>query len=145
VAGARMTYGFGFWRSGFVRLIPWIYQYNSGDPFNYLDGRMMDFMVRSEPDGTPIPVILWEAFREGYDDMRYIYSLRQAIGRAMESDSGNIRAQAAGAEAVLNEVWAAIPVRSQYQYEGFWAPEEMDVYRWMIADQLERLTKLLNQ
>ena len=25
VAGARMTYGFGFWRSGFRALIPWIY------------------------------------------------------------------------------------------------------------------------
>lgn len=55
VAGARMTYGFGFWRSGFKRLIPWIYQYSTGDPFNYLDGSNMDFMVRSEAEGTPLP------------------------------------------------------------------------------------------
>ena len=78
VAGARMTYGFGFWRSGFRTLIPWIYSSSTGDPFNYLDGSAMDFFNRSEPDGTPIPVAMWEAYREGYDDYRYICTLRPA-------------------------------------------------------------------
>ena len=77
VAGARMTYGFGFWRSGFLTLIPWIYSSSTGDPFNYLDGASMDFFNRREPDGTPIPVAMWEAYREGYDDYRYIYTLEQ--------------------------------------------------------------------
>ncbi len=63
VTGSRMTYGFGFWRSGFLTLIPWIYQANIGDPWNYLDGSSMDFFNRSEPDGTPIPVAMWEAYR----------------------------------------------------------------------------------
>ncbi len=143
VAGARMTYGFGFWRSGFVRLIPWIYQYEQGDPFNYLDGTTMDFLVRSEPDGRPIPVAIWEAFREGYDDMRYIYSLQRAIAQAAGSRSPQLRAEAQDAQQVLDSVWAAIPVRAMYQYEGFWSPEEMDVYRWLIAERLERLTRLL--
>jgi hypothetical protein len=143
VAGARMTYGFGFWRSGFVRLIPWIYQYEHGDPFNYLDGSMMDFLVRSEPDGTPIPVAIWEAFREGYDDMRYIHSLRRAIAQAADSGLPRVRAEAQEAQQVLDSVWTAIPVRAMYQYEGFWSPEEMDVYRWLIAERLERLTRLL--
>jgi len=145
VAGARMTYGFGFWRSGFLRLIPWIYQYSIGDPFNYLDGSAMDFMVRSEQDGRPIPVALWEAYREGYDDMRYIYTLQQAIARGRKSPSGQVRAEAAAAQQVLDAVWNAIPVRAQYQYRGFWSPEEMDVYRWLVAERLERLTKLLRQ
>ncbi|MCD6360143.1 MAG: hypothetical protein J7M38_04700, partial [Armatimonadetes bacterium] len=56
VAGARMTFGFGFWRSGFVTLIPWIYSSSAGDQFNYLTSSSMDFMNRHEPDGTPIPV-----------------------------------------------------------------------------------------
>jgi hypothetical protein len=145
VAGARMTYGFGFWRSGFVRLIPWMYQHSSGDPFNYLDGRMMDFLVRSEPDGSPIPVALWEAYREGYDDMRYIYTLKQAIAEGMKSPSGATRQEAAEAQKVLDDIWNAVPVRPQYQYDSAWSPEEMDVYRWMIADQLERLTRLVRQ
>ena len=143
VAGARMTYGFGFWRSGFKRLIPWMYQAGSGDPLNYLDGRMMDFFVRPDFDGTPIPVGLWEGFREGYDDMRYIYSLERAIAIAQESQSESIRAEAATARKTLDVVWKAIPVLPQYQYQGFWSPDEMDVYRWMIAERLERLTKLV--
>ena len=143
VAGARMTYGFSFWRSGFRRLIPWMYQDITGDPFNYLDGRMQDFMVRSEPDGTPIPVALWEAYREGYDDLRYIYSLQQAIARAKASPSAEVQQEAAQAEKALDSIWNAIPVRPQYQYRGFWSPEEMDVCRWLIAERLERLTKLL--
>ena len=147
VAGARMTYGFGFWRSGFLRLIPWIYQYSIGDPFNYLDGDNMDFMVRSEADGTPLPVALWEGFREGYDDMRYIYTLQQTIADARESQSGAIHAEAAEAQRVLDAVWNAIPVLPQYQYgrgqARFWSPDEMDVYRWMIAERLERLTKVM--
>jgi len=143
VAGARMTYGFGFWRSGFIRLIPWIYQYVGGDPSNGLDGRMMDFMVRNEPDGTPIPNALWEGFREGYDDMRYIYTLSQLIAQAKASSSAEARQEAEAAQQVLDETWRAIPVLPQYQYSGFWSPEEMDVRRWLIAERAERLAQLL--
>jgi len=143
VAGARMTYGFGFWRSGFVRLIPWTYQYVGGDPGNGLDARMMDFMVRNEPDGTPVPNALWEAFREGYDDMRYIYTLSQLIAQAKTSSSTQAKREAETAQQVLDETWRAIPVLPQYQYTGFWSPERMDVQRWLIAERAERLTRLL--
>ncbi len=143
VAGARMTYGFGFWRSGFLRLIPWIYAYDVGDPWNYLDGRVSDFFNRHEPDGRPIPVAMWEAYREGYDDYRYIYSLQQAIERAKRSRSATARHEASTAEKTLQFVWKNIPVMAKYKYEGFWSPEEMDVYRWLVARRLERLTKLL--
>jgi hypothetical protein len=144
-AGARMTYGFGFWRSGFVRLIPWVYQYSVGDPDNYLDGDNMDFFVHSEPDGTPVPVALWEGFREGYDDMRYTYTLTQAIAEANASASAAVQAEAAAAQQVLDSVWNAIPVLPQYQYRGFWLPDEMDVHRWLIAERAERLTQLLRE
>lgn len=143
VAGARITYGFGFWRSGFKRLIPWMYQASSGDPLSYLDGRTMDFFVRPDFDGTPIPVGLWEGFREGYDDMRYIYTLERAIALAQESQSKRVRAEAAEGRKTLDTIWKAIPVLPQYQYKGFWSPDEMDVYRWMIAERLERLTNTM--
>jgi len=126
-----------------VRLIPWMYQHSSGDPSNYLDGRMMDFLVRSEPDGSPIPVALWEAYREGYDDMRYVYSLKQAIARAEASSSAAARQEATRAQKALDDIWNAVPVRPQYQYDSAWSAEEMDVYRWLIAERLERLTELL--
>ncbi len=143
VAGARMTYGFGFWRSGFLRLIPWIYQSSSGDPLNYLDGSAMDFFNRSEADGTPLPVALWEAYREGYDDYRYIYTLQQLAERAKASGSATARKEAAVAEKTLSFVWENIPVVAKYKYDGFWSPEEMDVYRWLLARRIESLAELM--
>jgi hypothetical protein len=136
VAGARMTYGFGFWRSGFRALIPWIYSYSVGDPMNYLDGPLMDFFNRHEPDGTPVSVTLWEAYREGYDDGRYIDTLEQLITAAKKSPKAGARNAAASAEKELRSVWDAIRVQPKYRYDNLWAPEEFDVYRWMIARQI---------
>ncbi len=136
VAGARMTYGFGFWRSGFTALIPWIYQSSTGDPFNYLDGHMMDFMNRTDEDGAPIPVAIWEAYREGYDDYRYLYTLATLVKQARE---GGKAAAAQEAEKELRSVWNAITVQTKYKYDGLWHPAEFDVYRWIIAQAILRL------
>jgi hypothetical protein len=131
-----MTYGFGFWRSGFRALIPWIYSYSSGDPMNYLDGSIMDFFNRHEPDGTPMPVALWEAYREGYDDYRYVTTLEQLITVAKKSPRAEVRKTAGEAERELRSVWDAIHVQAKYQYNDLWSPEEFDVYRWIIARQI---------
>jgi len=139
VAGARMTYGFGFWRSGFRTLIPWIYQANVGDPWNYLDGSSMDFFNRSEPDGTPVPVAMWEAYREGYDDYRYVYTLEQAIAGAKQSNKPAAVAAAAQAEQELKFVWDSIRVQEKYKHDDLWSPAEFDVYRWLIARQIMAL------
>ena len=145
VAGARMTYGFGFWRSGFRTLIPWIYQSSSGDPFNYLDGVNMDFFNRSEPDGTPMPVVLWEAYRQGYNDYRYVYTLEQTIAEAKRSSRSAARSAAAEAEAELHSVWDAIRVQAKYKHDDLWPPEEFDVYRWIVARQILRLQAALQR
>ncbi|MBI5383369.1 MAG: hypothetical protein HZA90_01640 [Verrucomicrobia bacterium] len=136
VAGARMTYGFGFWRSGFRVLIPWIYSWTVGDPFNYLDGSSMDFFNRHEPDGTPMPVAMWEAYREGYDDHRYLFTLEQLIGKAKASPRAAARAAATTAEQELQQVWNAIRVQPKYKHDDLWSPEEFDVYRWLVARQI---------
>jgi len=136
VAGARMTYGFGFWRSGFRTLIPWIYSWSVGDPFNYLDGSSMDFFNRHEPDGAPMPVAQWEAYREGYDDYRYIYTLEQLIAEAKGSPKAGAQQAAAAAEQELQAVWRSIRVQTKYKYDGLWAPEEFDVRRWLVARQI---------
>lgn len=145
VAGARMTYGFGFWRSGFVTLIPWIYSYDVSDPFNYLDGATMDFFNRHEPDGTPIPVAMWEAYREGYDDYRYIYTLEQLIAEAKRSNRPKVRQAAEQAQKELDSVWNAIRVQEKYKYDDLWAPEEFDVYRWIVARQILALREAMGK
>lgn len=136
VAGARMTYGFGFWRSGFLTLIPWIYSASTGDPLNYLDGASMDFFNRHEADGTPMPVALWEAYREGYDDYRYVFTLEQQIAAARQHPQAACQQAAAAAERELRAVEQAIRVQTKYKHDDLWSPAEFDVYRWLIAQQI---------
>ncbi len=145
VTGARMTYGFGFWRSGFRTLIPWIYSASNGDPFNYLDGSSMDFFNRHEPDGTPMPVTLWEAYREGYDDYRYVFTLEQAIAEAKHSPNATAQRAATQAERELQSIWNAIRVQPKYKYDGLWSPAEFDVYRWLIAQQILKLQEAMTR
>ncbi len=142
VAGARMTYGFGFWRSGFVTLIPWIYSYSGGDHFNYLTSSTMDFMNRQEPDGTPMPVALWEAYREGYDDHRYIYTLETLIEQA-NAQGGAAKRAASEAQEALDFAWDSIKVQEKYKYDGLWAHADFDVYRWIIAEQILKLQEAI--
>ena len=139
--GARMTYGYGLWESGYRALIPWIYQHNSGDPWNYLDGRTQDFFNRSDDEGTPIPVTLWEAYREGIDDGRYLYTLQTWIARAREQ---GLAAEADAAQKVVDALMAAIPVQPKYKEAGLWAATTLDVWRWRIAEQILILQKKFN-
>src|SRR6185369_13015836 len=143
VTGARMTYGFGFWRSGFLTLIPWIYSWTVGDPMNYLDGSTSDFFNRHEPDGRPIPVEMWEAYREGYDNYRYIYTLEALVREARQSKRAQAVAAADIAERELQLVWNAIRVQAKYKDQNLWSAADFDVYRWMIAQQIMELQKAL--
>jgi len=75
-------------------------------------------------------VAMWEAYREGYDDYRYVYTLEKLIeaaraaGKAKEADE---------AAADLKYIWDAIRVQPKYKYDDLWADAEYDVYRWMVA------------
>ena len=138
VNGARMTYGFGFWRSGFTTLIPWIYRSDNGNPWNYLDGTSSDFFNRTEDNGRPIPVAMWEAYREGYDDYRYVYTLKQMI-EAAKKQGGKAGRVAEQAQKDLESVWLAIRVQPKYKWDDLWEPRETDVYRWIIADAILKL------
>lgn len=139
-AGARMTYGFGFWRSGFRALTPWIYQAIVGDQWNYLDGSSMDFFNRTADDASPIPVAQWEAYREGIDDGRYITTLERTIERAK---TAGLRQLAADAETDLQWVAMAINVQPKYFRDGLWQGESFDVYRWLLASRILELEAAL--
>ncbi len=131
--GARMTYGFGFWQSGYRALIPWIYQYDCGDPWNYLDGTTQDFFNRTADDGSPIPVTLWEADREGIDDQRYLFTLENTITRAEEAGH---KVVAAKAREIIAGLSAAITVQQKYKNDGLWSAEAFDAWRWALAEQI---------
>jgi len=135
VRGARMTWGFGFWRSGFKALIPWIYQSSSGDPWNYLDGPYMDFFNRSTAEGQPIPVALWEAYREGIDDGRYIYTLEQLVAEGKRK-GGRTAELASAAEKELRWVWDAVEVQEKYKHQRLWSGADFDAYRWLLASKI---------
>lgn len=139
VNGTRMTYGFGFWRSGFRCLVPWIYQSIAGDPWNYLDSSSSDFDVRTDDDGTPIPVTIWEAYREGIDDGRYINTLEKLIRRCQ---ANGLNAEAAAAQADLDLIENSIYVQPKYKFDNLWHPETFDVYRWMLASRIMQLQKI---
>jgi hypothetical protein len=137
--GARMTYGFGFWQSGYRALIPWIYQANGGDPWNYLDYNTQDFFNRTDDNGEPIPVTLWEAYREGIDDHRYVYTLQNQIERVAAAGHN---AEAADAQSVLDQILKAMNVQKKYKYDGLWAPETFNAWRWMLAEKILALQDL---
>ncbi len=136
VRGGRMTYGFGFWRSGFVALIPWTYTSTTSDPMNYLTGASMDFLVRQEPDGSPMSVTIWESYREGKDDYRYIYTLEQLIKQARASGNAGAIAASDEAQRELEFIWNSIKVLPRYQYGDLWPAGDFDGYRWIIAEQI---------
>jgi hypothetical protein len=110
---------------------------------NYLTGATMDFLVRHEPDGRPIPVALWEAFREGHDDYNYIYTLEQLIAEARASGDADAIAAADAAQRELDYVWDSINVLPRYQYDGLWPAGDFDAYRWLIAEQIMKVQETM--
>jgi len=83
-----------------------------------------------------MPVVLWEAYREGYDDYRYVYTLERLIAEAKESGRPAARTAAAAAEKELQAIWNAVRVQPKYKYDNLWSPAEFDVYRWLVAQQI---------
>jgi len=138
--GGRMTYGFGFWRSGYTTLIPWHWCWPSEpDPFDYLRGRYSGCGQRVDDDGEVIPAVYWACFREGYDDARYLYTLQQAIVEREGSKNPGCLAAVGEGRRLLQETWDAIHVQPKYLADGMWPSEEFDAVRWRLAAQTAQL------
>ena len=138
--GGRMTYGFGFWRSGYTVLIPWHWRWvvlGSKTQFDYLRPKVSPCGVRMDERGNIVPAVYWECFREGYDDLRYIYTLEQAIEerRGCEECAGLV----ADSEHLLQEIWQAICVQPRYLRMGLWPSERFNEVRWEIAQKISAL------
>jgi hypothetical protein len=138
--GGRMTYGFGFWRSGYTTLIPWNWNWTPGkDQFDYLRGSRSGCGQRIDEDGEVIPAVYWECFREGTDDARYIYTLQQAVFHREGSANAECRRVIADTKKLLQDTWDAINVQEKYLADGMWPSEEFNTRRWLLAQATSRL------
>ena len=140
--GGRMTYGFGFWRSGYTTLIPWHWAWTmSPDPFDYLRTKQSGCGQRIGDDGEVIPTIYWECFREGYDDARYLYTLQQTAWERVGSSNLNCNKLVEQARETLQETWDAIEVQERYLDKNMWPSSEFNTRRWRMAMLIEKLLK----
>ena len=138
--GGRMTYGFGFWRSGYTTLIPWNWNWTPGDDqFDYLRGSRSGCGQRIDEDGEVIPAVYWECFREGNDDARYVYTLQQAVFQREGSPNADCRRAVAEAKKLLQDTWDAIDVQQKYLADGMWPSEEFNTRRWLLAQAIAKL------
>ena len=135
--GGRMTYGYGFWRSGYTVLIPWHWRWVISDnQFNYFD-RVAPCGMRMDENGEIVPAIYWECFREGYDDLRYLYTLEQAITARKGSAQCNDLIRES--EELLQQIWDHIQPQKLYLKTGMWPSGEFAALRWKIATQITKL------
>ena len=138
--GGRMTYGFGFWRSGYSTLMPWHWRdHGRKNFFDHLENQ--SFGQHMDENGEIIPVIHWECFREGYDDGRYIYTLESAIAQREGSKEPGCGELVIEGKRLLQEIWGAIKVQSAYTNKNLWSSEDFNAYRWRLAELTEKLYK----
>lgn len=102
---SRIINGLYLWASPFRVHVPWTYQSYKGNPFDDTDGGArghdfgMSFPGLTDP-GDLIPTRIWEAMREGGDDLRYLATLERAIASAGDRKPR----QVARAEALLDQL-----------------------------------------
>ena len=80
----RLCNGYWLWRSPLAAHTPWIYYAYGNSPFDDLDSPRHDFAYAAPHPDKPemVSTLEWEAFREGWDDLRYVTTLERAIDRA---------------------------------------------------------------
>ena len=142
--GGRMTYGFGFWKSGYTTLIPWIWRWKHKPvlKFDYLNPkRSSQSGNQIAPNGEIVPSVYWSCFREGYDDGRYAYTLQQAIAERKNSDNPHCAEAVANAKKQLVDIWNAIDTQAKYLHDNSLPDLEFDAFRWKIACAIQGLLK----
>jgi hypothetical protein len=97
----RVINGLYSWINPFTVRADWIYNSYSKDPLNDLDGSPENswnydygYAFPSQEDSTIVPTRQWEAWREGIDDQKYIYTLESLIEQHRGSGSEVQRAEA---------------------------------------------------
>ena len=130
----RMVYGFGFWKSGYHQLMPWVWRLPNSN--GHFQGRGGNLQL---PDGTVAPGLYWACFREGIYDLNYLYTLQCAVARREKNAIPGCRALIRRARALIQKTWDDIPVRADYSAGSVFPHEEYDARRAEFADLILRL------
>ena len=119
-----------------------MYQSIGGNQWNYLDAARMDFLNRTDNDGSPIPAMNFLCYREGIDDARYIYTLQT---RVAEAEKKGLSQVAAEGKKLLKELSDAIPQQRRYKdhNDGVWDTGTMDAWRWKMAETITKIDNAL--
>ena len=142
--GGRMTYGYGLWRSGYTTLIPWHWRWRGGgkvDPFDYLRSKRSGCGFRKAENQQLIPAVYWECFREGYDDLRYLYTLQDAIVKRQGTTDSQCQKLREKAQQLIQNIWNSIQPQQKYLNTNMWADETFQSRRWEIAILTKKLLK----
>ena len=140
--GGRMTYGYGLWKSGYTTLFPWHWHWiplGLKDQFDYLGGIQSGSGVRMDENQKIIPTVYWEAFREGYDDLRYLYTLQDSIVKRENSKNSECQVLVQAGKKLLQDIWDSIVPQSAYADSNVWSDEEFKARRLEIATLIEKL------
>ena len=109
----RAVMGVEFWQSNLSFQIPWMYYSCTGSPYEFPESKGSHiFGFYDENYGQVIPTLIWEGYREGMDDYRYIYTLEKTI----EKQRGGKPELAAEAAEFLQQFRASLPVPQGLEY-----------------------------
>jgi glycosyl hydrolase family 123 len=143
--GGRMTYGLGFWRSGFKVIIPWAWSCSRGKiPASYIDPKEYAYAGnQTDKNGEVINTTYWECFRAGRDDGRYIYTLQKSIVEHEKNKNKECVKLCRTGRELLQKIWNSIV--PEIKYKG---PETISIpaedfmkLRWQMAALIENLGK----
>jgi hypothetical protein len=128
----RITNGLYMWINPFSARIDWIYYWpfepkdehkTSGNPLT-LDaegGHWWGFVAPAATEnGTPMPTRNWEAWREGIDDLRYLYTLEKLIQTYQVEDRQD---ESQAAENWMRDLKAKIPKAQGIEVGATGTPE----------------------
>lgn len=135
--GGRMTYGYGFWRSGFDMLVPWIWRNSSPLHFNLNSSGGANIL---HPEtGDMIMTTYWECFREGISDLRYLYTLQQAIVQREDSPLPEVQKLIQDGKTFLQNLWDSISVEEKYLSGNLPDSRLFEEYRVKMATLIDQL------
>lgn len=130
--GGRMTYGFGFWRSGFDLLVPWSWRQQSQLHF-YRSGWHGGCNINHPETGDPIMTTAWENFREGANDLKYLYTLEDMIVKRENSTDPEVQKLVQQGKDLLQSIWDSIIVQSKYMDRDLFPSDAFDSLRYSMG------------
>jgi glycosyl hydrolase family 123 len=143
--GGRMTYGLGFWKSGYSKLIPWTWHWvNKRKPMSieYLvPNKQTTSGNKINKNGEFVPATYWTCFREGIDDGRYIYTLQTAIIQREGTRNKECLNAIDNANLLLKAIWGSFNHQAMYLYNNSLSSFSLNAIRWKVALAIQELKK----